>query len=589
MNEELSEQLEDKEYVYLPIKVSSGILLHIGAGIYSSLAGALKELVSNAFDADATRVVISTGYPRVDQIEVIDNGEGMSALDLAKAMVYIGTSLKRTVDDERYTKVFTRPVIGMLGIGLMALTQVCNRAIIESKLEGEATKFRAELDFREFKDRVEVQRETAKLEILGEPPSPTSYEIERAIRKIVSDRATEVLKDRGREKTEGEFLGYFGMYPNLPADPRDHGTRILLQDLDEVAIGILCDQDRDEDALPSTIREAGLSWAKYGLRLANRSWLELCQSLQTDEQSYHSLPRYQQFLWELAAMTPVNYFEDGPVTKRPDILGERKKELGEYNFSLIVDNTELKKPVLLPSGNIAAIAEPKPELDYYVEPVSADKTVDLAPLKYDGYIFWQRAQVQPSAVRGLQIYIRNVGIGLYDKTILDWSLINPGPRGAQISGEIYVEEGLERALNIDRNSFRQTDPHFVALQDHVYDVLGGGGRGIVGKSVASYHARRRMREDFSKHEHRQQLRTLSKELSSGRLQLQFVDEENEKPYEVVGQRLVVYDKNRRWPRALKDRSQSQRLLLALESALASGAGPDEIRRLLQDLLLRPER
>lgn len=589
MNQELSEQLEDREYVYLPMKVSSGILLHIGAGIYSTLAGALKELVSNAFDADATRVVISTGYPRVDEIEVIDNGKGMSPLDLAKAMVYIGTSLKRTVDEEEYTEVFTRPVIGMLGIGLMALTQICNRAIIESKLKGVDKKFRAELDFREFRERVDLQRETAKLEILGELPSPTPYEIERDIRKIVSDRAAKVLKDRGWEDTEGEFLGYFGMYPNLPADRRDHGTKILLQDLDEVAIGILCDKDRDEDALPRRIRKAGVSWTKYGLRLANRSWHQLCRSLQRDQQSYHSLPRYQQFLWELAAMTPVDYFKDAPVIQRPDILDRKKDTLREYNFSLIVDNTELKKPVLLPSGTMAEIPEPEPELDYYVERVSKDEEVAGEQLRYEGYIFWQREQVQPSALRGLHIYIRNVGIGLYDKTILDWSLINPSARAPQISGEIYVEEGLERALNIDRNSFRQTDPHFVALQNHVYDVVGGGGRGIVGKSVASYHARRKMREDSGKREHRRELRKLSRELSEGRVQLRFSDKENEKPYELVGRRLVIYDKNRRWPRALKDRHQSQRILLAVESALSSGASLDEIRRLLQDLLLRPER
>ena len=588
MSEELREQFEDKEYVYLPIRASSGTILHIGAGIYSSLAGALKELVSNAFDADATRVVISTGYPQVDQIEVIDNGNGMSPHDLAIAMLYIGTSLKRTVHEQLHTEL-GRPVIGMLGIGLMALTQVCNKAIIESKRVDEKYKFRAELDFSEFKGQVTLQREAAKLDILREPASRTAPAIEQEIRNIISRRAEQVLEGKGWEDKEGELLGYFQMYPNLRADPRDHGTKIILQDLDKVAIGILCDEDRDEESQPGEIRRAGLSWAKYGLRLANRSWHDLCRGLQTGELLYHSLPRYQQSLGELAVMTPVGYFEDGPVTNRPDILSQRKDNLQQYDFSLIVDNTELKKPALLPSGTIAKIPELKAELDYYVEPLSKDREVDKEQLKYEGYIFWQREQVQPSSLRGLQIYVRNVGIGLYDKTILDWSVLNPGPRGPQISGEIYVEEGLERALNIDRNSFRQTDPHFVALQQDVYDVIGGGGKGIVGKSIASYHARRRVREASHTREHRAHLRKLTKDLSAGRLQLRFLDKENDKPYELVGRTLVVYDENHRWPRALQDRNQSQRLLLALETALAAGAGPDEIRRLLQELLLRPER
>ena len=64
----LEEQLRGKHFEQIPLKVTSGVLLHIGAGIYNSVAGALKELVSNSFDADATRVVISTDYPKFEQI-----------------------------------------------------------------------------------------------------------------------------------------------------------------------------------------------------------------------------------------------------------------------------------------------------------------------------------------------------------------------------------------------------------------------------------------------------------------------------------------------------------------------------------------
>ena len=65
---------EDENIEYLPLKVTTGILLHIGAGIYHSAAGALKELASNSYDADATEVVITTDFPRFEQIKVVDNG-----------------------------------------------------------------------------------------------------------------------------------------------------------------------------------------------------------------------------------------------------------------------------------------------------------------------------------------------------------------------------------------------------------------------------------------------------------------------------------------------------------------------------------
>ena len=60
------------------IQVNSKILGHISAGIYRSPASAIKELVSNAFDADATRVAITTNWPNFDVITCYDNGSGMT-------------------------------------------------------------------------------------------------------------------------------------------------------------------------------------------------------------------------------------------------------------------------------------------------------------------------------------------------------------------------------------------------------------------------------------------------------------------------------------------------------------------------------
>ena len=47
------------------IKLSSKTLVHISSGLYRSTANALKELVSNSFDADATVVEINTNFPRL--------------------------------------------------------------------------------------------------------------------------------------------------------------------------------------------------------------------------------------------------------------------------------------------------------------------------------------------------------------------------------------------------------------------------------------------------------------------------------------------------------------------------------------------
>ena len=84
----------DKNIEYVPIKVTTGILFHIGAGIYQSIAGALKELISNSYDADATEVLISTDYPNFTQIKVVDNGSGMTKTRFRQAMATVGSSLQ---------------------------------------------------------------------------------------------------------------------------------------------------------------------------------------------------------------------------------------------------------------------------------------------------------------------------------------------------------------------------------------------------------------------------------------------------------------------------------------------------------------
>jgi hypothetical protein len=49
--------------------------------------------------------------------------------------------------------------------------------------------------------------------------------------------------------------------------------------------------------------------------------------------------------------------------------------------------------------------------------------------------------------------------------------VNQGPRSRWLTGEIYVDEGLEDALNVDRDSFNRFHPEFRAVQEYVHTVL----------------------------------------------------------------------------------------------------------------------
>jgi hypothetical protein len=523
----------------------------------------------------------------------------------ANAMQSIGSSLKGILQESRITQIFHRPVIGQLGIGLMALTQVCGEAEIESQSAGSDTKFVARLDFSDFRTRKQKQTEIAKIDIFRElaasyggigamqeklaslAPDSDEYAELRQRLELASE-ADRSFTERGAEDLEGEHLGYCVIYPDVPAVRGQQGTTITLRKIDEGVRAALMDRGRSPDALPESYKEWG--WERYRREVNQWSWDELCQRLQkrTTQLSYQSLPRYHQFLWELSIMTPVQYLDKGPVLLDPALLRSKKDELDAFHFSVLVDNRSLSKPILLPSGSIAREEKLEEEYDYNLWTLNQDERVDEHQLKYAGYIFWQRKQVEPSSLRGIQIYIRNVGIGLYDQTLMGFSTVNPTSRAGQISGEIYVEEGLEQALNVDRNSFRETDAHYLALQEYVWKLIGSAtrGNGVMGMSVDSYWKRRERREEQGLREHIQNLRERVKLASNGNLVLVFSEEDNRQPYIIGEGRITVYNGSPRWPRAIKERRLCQQLLVPAKAAAASGASVEQVLASLEKSLLK---
>ena len=141
-----------------------------------------------------------------------------------------------------------------------------------------------------------------------------------------------------------------------------------------------------------------------------------------DVKRRETLNDYEVFLWELASLCPVPYFEDGPVKgwREWDHIKER---LESYNFKVTVDGYELRKPILLPSGSdLSRRGE-----DFEVYPFSYEENGDVG-LEFQGYIFHQRTQVSPPELQGLLVRIRNVGIGGYEADMLKYPT-NLGPNG----------------------------------------------------------------------------------------------------------------------------------------------------------------
>ena len=68
------------------------------------------------------------------------------------------------------------------------------------------------------------------------------------------------------------------------------------------------------------------------------------------------------------------------------------------------------------------------------------------------------------------IRIREASGTLFDRTFLNYQ-VSEQTRLRQISAEIFVKEGLDGAINIDRESFNYSHPHFLFVQRWLHRSL----------------------------------------------------------------------------------------------------------------------
>ena len=405
------------EPIETPINAAARIIGDISTGIYRSPANALKELISNSFDAGATEVVVSTDHPGFSSVSCFDNGPGISIAQLQEIFRYIGGSDKRWYGE---TGRFGRPVIGRIGIGILAMSQISKQFVIISSQEGDDFRIEAEVNIEEFETTDSARQnlgsgEIGQCRIYRIPESPALH-------------YTIVTTSSGSDQVR-ENLGQ-------GRNPRDPFVR----------------KSYDSEHFEEFVRKVG------------------------DAKRRETLSDYEVFLWELASLCPVPYFEDGPV-KGWNGWKRVKRRLESYNFRVMVDGYELRKPILLPSGSELSLFGD----DFQVYPFSYSGDEE-GGLEFEGYVYHQRTQISPPELQGLLVRIRNVGIGSYETDMLKYP-INLGPMVRGMSGEVYVDVGLEEALNIDRNSFNETHLHFSKLRDIVYGHLGVPGKSGITKDI----------------------------------------------------------------------------------------------------------
>lgn len=441
-----------------PIYLSAKVFGHLSQGLYRTPAGAIKELISNSFDADAKLVRIHTGFPRFEMFSCEDNGAGMSHEEFLRLMkLGIGSSFKRTITPAA-TAELNRPLIGRLGLGILSLAQICTQFEIVSHNENTRTAFRATIKF----------------------PPYTREEMDHILRSPGDDRD---------DIPGGEYRLAEETY-----DASKKGLRIFTKYLRESFRKRMRSISRLANKRVFGINGPYRTFAGFLDAIYHPSKLTQSLNLSSD---------YDQLLFGLALAAPLPYIEDRNLAIQLPQIRERHAALKSFNFQLKVDNLSLANPVCLPSdrsGHTANQCSVKSSerrsfdlldgpwkeecevIHYNVTVQDSDERFSLyelrylnesvagRPLRFDGYLFQQTGRLYPRDIQGVLLRLSNVAIGKYDNSMLTYPYAE-GPRYSMISGELFIQTGFEDALNIDRDSFNELHPHFMRAQSYIHSLL----------------------------------------------------------------------------------------------------------------------
>lgn len=152
-----------------PFRPRARIMRTLGQELISSETVAVIELVKNAFDADATKVLIRFIGPLEKgkgSIEIIDNGHGMSMETIKTAWMEPATNSKRK---HRKSKFFKRKLLGEKGIGRFACSRLASELELITRHKAESQETYALFDWTQF-DNEDAYLD--QIEILAEQRSP---------------------------------------------------------------------------------------------------------------------------------------------------------------------------------------------------------------------------------------------------------------------------------------------------------------------------------------------------------------------------------------------------------------------------------
>lgn len=480
------------------------VLARITDGIYRQPASALRELISNAYDADATEVVIQTDAPRFAQVSIRDNGRGLSPEVLGHLVGHIGGSVKRsqegkdlgvTSKEDRFLSPGGRQLIGKLGIGLFSVAQFTRHFLIISKEANDPYRTIADI----ILGAVDGQQKSVQSSNGGHP------QFETGLASIWRERSAE----KGSHGTEIKLLD---LLPRTRAElaSDDLWMKIDFEKEDNESeksepppwhIGRM--DPKQSELLEVQPRLPWVDDDPPDIRFRKLIGAVRDAATNTDSVDLDRLfDRYLQTIWTLALSAPLEYVECHPFDLTVDdgllffelenrVRGqaralnlEKSKSVRAAlrlktpngapgdRFDVFIDGIQLFRPILfrdLPKSSTAVTSSllfvGRDDQRFAGKP----KELSGGSLVFEAYLFWS-PRIIPKQHQGVVLRVGNASGALFDRTFMGYQ-VSEQTRTRQITAEVFVHTGLDGAINIDRESFNYAHPHYQYLVKWLHSAL----------------------------------------------------------------------------------------------------------------------
>ena len=176
-----NETERERETISLAFDVDAALLVELGARLVARRSVALAELIKNAYDADATEVIVSfvDASSPSGAILVEDNGNGMTLEDMKGGWMRIATN---DAVVNALSARFGRPRTGAKGIGRFACGRLASRLALESvsRVPGGTETIKADFNWSDFapgRDLTDIALRITRESLPGELPTGTKLRL----------------------------------------------------------------------------------------------------------------------------------------------------------------------------------------------------------------------------------------------------------------------------------------------------------------------------------------------------------------------------------------------------------------------------